>query len=150
MQGFRDCTGHMWMVSVNPASNRRAVAIADYDLFGVGVGEALGALIESPVLSALVLYAICKPEAEAKQISEEDFYCRLNGCIDGAMSALLGAIIDFFPNPRRDALRSALRSAMEEIGRAAISAEAEIAAKRSGSQQSGSGGSSTAAPESSA
>ena len=61
------------------------------------------------VLVADVIYCVCKPEADAKDVSDEDFGRAMAGdAIDHATTALLEELVDFFPQARRDLLRKAL------------------------------------------
>jgi hypothetical protein len=55
-----------------------------------------------------VLYAICKPQADKQQITDEAFGEGLAGnSIDDATGALLEALINYFPESRRRLLRKA-------------------------------------------
>jgi hypothetical protein len=55
-----------------------------------------------------VLYAICKPQADQQQITDEAFGEGLAGnSIDDATGALLEALINYFPESRRRLLRKA-------------------------------------------
>jgi hypothetical protein len=54
------------------------------------------------------LFAICKPQADQQQISDETFGEGLAGnSIDDATNALLEALIAYFPESRRRLLRKA-------------------------------------------
>ena len=55
-----------------------------------------------------VLFAICKPQADQQQITDEAFGEGLAGnSIDDATGALLEALISYFPESRRRLLRKA-------------------------------------------
>jgi hypothetical protein len=72
----------------------------------------LGALVGDPVMLADVLYCLCKDEADAKQITDEDFGRALGGdAITLATDAFLEELIDFFPEARA---RSSLRKIVAE------------------------------------
>jgi hypothetical protein len=76
--------------------------------------EALeGTLIEKlsadPILLCDVLFALVKPEADSKAISDTDFGKALAGdAIELATTALLEELVDFFPEARRRVLQKAL------------------------------------------
>ncbi|MGD9856511.1 MAG: hypothetical protein AB7U20_16310 [Planctomycetaceae bacterium] len=72
-------------------------------------GEALERLVSDPVLLCDILFALVKPEAEAKNVSDEDFGRALEGdVLDQATTALLEELVDFFPSGKRTVLRKAL------------------------------------------
>ena len=59
-------------------------------------------LANDPVLLVDVLYAVCKSEADSKNVSDEDFGRAMAGdAIEHATAALLDEIIDFFPEAKR-------------------------------------------------
>jgi hypothetical protein len=56
-----------------------------------------------------ILFALCQPEAQAKNVSDEDFGRALGGdVLDGATTALLEELVDFFPSAKRTVFRKAL------------------------------------------
>ena len=56
-----------------------------------------------------VLFAVCRPECDSKNVSDEDFGAALAGdAIESATAALLDEIIDFFPAAKRLAFRKIL------------------------------------------
>ena len=62
----------------------------------------LDRLASDPVLLVDVLYAVCKPEADAQNVSDEDFGRAMAGdAIEHATTALLDEVIDFFPQAKR-------------------------------------------------
>ena len=72
----------------------------------VGLLERLAA---DPVLLVDVLFAVCKPEADAKGITDEEFGRAMAGdAIELAATALLDEIIDFFPEAKRKVFRKIL------------------------------------------
>ncbi|HEX5442603.1 MAG TPA: hypothetical protein VFW87_02185, partial [Pirellulales bacterium] len=62
-----------------------------------------------------VLYVLCKEDADAKQVSDEDFGRALGGdAIQAAAEALVEELIDFFPDERsRQALRKVVGAGRE-------------------------------------
>jgi hypothetical protein len=109
MHTFADTLGRTWYVAINVATIRRVRAALDVDLYQLvddGMQE-LGKLVSDPVRLADVLYVLCKEDADAKSISDEDFGRALGGdAITSAAEALVEELVDFFPDERS---RAALR-----------------------------------------
>lgn len=117
MHTFADNLGRTWYVAVNVATIRRVRGALDVDLYQLvddGM-QALGRLVADPVRLADVLYVLCKDDADAKNISDEDFGRALAGdAITSAAEALVEELIDFFPDERsRAALRRVIAAGRE-------------------------------------
>lgn len=117
MKSFTDNNGRTWCLTVNVATIKRVRAIAGIDLNAiVEMGEdgkpdisLLQRLSSDPVLLVDTLYAVCKPECDARNITDEDFGSAMAGdAIDAATSALLDEIVDFFPAAKRMAFKKIL------------------------------------------
>ncbi|MDD3952248.1 MAG: hypothetical protein PHW59_14135 [Desulfobacterales bacterium] len=117
MKSFTDNAGRLWTLAVNVAAIKRVRAICDVDLNSIveldaknnPTAKLLERLSTDPVLLVDVLYAVCKPEADAKNISDEEFGAAMAGdAVDHATSALLDEIIDFFPEAKRRAFQKIL------------------------------------------
>lgn len=120
MKSFTDNAGRTWMISVNVATVKRVRALCDVDLNSIVELDAqnqpntklLEHLSTDPVLLVDVLYAICKPECDTKNVSDEEFGRSMAGdAIEQATDALLDEIIDFFPEAKRLAFRKILAAA---------------------------------------
>lgn len=154
MKTFRDNAGREWLVEVNGTTAKRVRGLLGVNLFAlVDDGFAgLGRLLADPIDFLDVLYVLCKPEADARGISDEDFGRAMGGDALGAASdAFLAEYTDFFPDRRkREALRKVL-SKGREVGEILLArAEAELDALDVASLATRSNGSSTASPASSA
>ena len=119
MKSFTDNLGRTWTLVVNVAAIKRVRALCGVDLNAiVEVGrdntptaELLERLSTDPVLLVDVLYAVCKPECDRKNISDEDFGAAMAGdAIEQATSALLDEVVDFFPTAKRTALQKILNA----------------------------------------
>ena len=119
MKSFTDNMGRTWTLIVNVAAIKRVRALCGVDLNAiVEVGrdntptaELLERLSTDPVLLVDVLYAVCKPECDRKNISDEDFGAAMAGdAIEQATSALLDEVVDFFPTAKRTALQKILNA----------------------------------------
>lgn len=102
MKTFNDNAGRVWTVCVNVDAIKRVRSLAQVDLMEVVGGKLLERITTDPVLLCDILYAICKTEAEAKNVTDEDFGRMLAGyAIDAATTALLEELVDFFPQAKR-------------------------------------------------
>lgn len=109
MKTFHDNTGRAWAVTINVDCIKRVRTLLDINLLDAVDGKLLEQLVSDPILLCDCLYAICKPEADEKQISDEDFGRGMAGdAIDHATTALLEELVDFFPKGKREVLARAL------------------------------------------
>lgn len=141
MASFKDRDGHEWQIDVTVSTVKRVRSLCDIDLMKTAEGDALGKLLTDPVELVDVLYAVCQPQCEQRNVTDIQFGESMAGdCIESASLALLHAVIDFFPNPRdranlkealsrttmlmdeaRGAVEERIKSgAIEKAGRAAI------------------------------
>ena len=112
MKTFTDNTGRTWTLSVTVGTIKRVRALCGVDLANIiktpNVGL-LERLASDPVLLVDVLFAVCKPEADTKGITDEEFGRAMAGdAIELAATALLDEIIDFFPEAKRKVFRKIL------------------------------------------
>ena len=102
---WTDAQGRAWSTAVNVNTVKRAQQLTGVNLLQVFDGDLLNRLADDPVLLVNTLYAVCKPQAEERQVSEEAFGELLVGdAIEKAAEALVRGIIDFFPKGRRPVL----------------------------------------------
>lgn len=127
MKTFKDNAGRIWTLSIDVAAIKRVRSLIDVDLMSVVDGKLLERLISDPVLLCDVVYCTCKPEADAKGISDEDFGRAMGGdAVDNATTALLEELVDFFPQARRRLLGKALTKLRALEARALEVAEAKL------------------------
>jgi hypothetical protein len=103
MRTFTDNAGRQWQVEINVAALKRVRGLTGTDLMQAieGSGGLIEKLIRDPVLLCDVVYALCKPEADAKSISDEDFGRAMAGdAIEHATAAVLEELVSFCPSPR--------------------------------------------------
>ncbi len=109
MKCFKDNAGRNWTVSVNVATVKRVKSLLDVNLMEAVEGDLLERLALDPILLCDVVYAICKPEADAQNVTDEQFGAAMAGdAIEHATLALLEELADFFPEGKRRVLRKAL------------------------------------------
>ena len=127
MKTFNDNAGRTWTITVNVGAIKRVKSLLSVNLMDAVEGKLLERLISDPILLCDVIYAVCKPEADAKEISDEDFGRSMAGdAIDFATTALLEELCDFFPQGRRKLLRKALEKLRKLESLAMTAAEARL------------------------
>jgi hypothetical protein len=101
MKTFTDNQGRSWTVEINVATVKRVRSLANVDLLEIVEGTLIEKLIRDPVLLCDVVYAVCKPQADERQIMDEDFGKAMAGdAIEHATTALLEELVSFCPSPR--------------------------------------------------
>ena len=127
MKTFTDNAGRTWTVTVNVDAIKRVRGLLDVNLLEVVDGKLLERLVSDPVLLCDLVYAACKPEADARGVTDEDFGRAMAGdAIDGATTALLEELVDFFPSSRRRLLAKALGKLKVLEGMAVAAAEKRL------------------------
>lgn len=112
MHTFRDNAGRTWTVAINVTAIKRVRGMLGIDLFTlIDDGfKPLNKLLSDPVQLADVLYCLCKDEADARQITDEEFGRGLAGdAILMAAEAFMAELADFFPEAR---MRACLRNVL--------------------------------------
>jgi hypothetical protein len=107
MAEFVDGVGNVWHVRVDVTTIRRV-----RDLYGIDLAkimssqDELSKIADDVVLLVDTLYAVVKLQADQLGVNPEQFAHLLCGdAIEHGASALIEAIIDFFPQGRRQVLR---------------------------------------------
>ncbi len=159
MRSFKDNQGRQWSVEINVTAIKRVRGLTGEDLMQVIEGTLIEKLIRDPVLLCDVVYAICKPEADARSVSDEEFGKAMAGdAIEAATTAVLEELVGFCPSPRDranlgrvlQATRKVMDRARDLVEKKLDSGELDRLADRLLSEDPTAGSSSTSAPESSA
>ena len=109
MKTFKDNADRTWTVTVNVDAIKRVRSLLGVDLMEAVEGKLIERLIGDPVLLCDVIYCVCKEDADAKGITDEEFGRAMAGdAIELATTALLEELVDFFPQGKRQLLRKAL------------------------------------------
>ncbi len=109
MRTFKDTAARTWSLSLNISVAKRLRDELKIDLFDENVGETIARLSGDPVLLADVLFLMVKDEADAKNITDEDFGSALGGdTITTATDSFLEELIDFYPEKKRAILQGLL------------------------------------------
>jgi uncharacterized membrane protein len=124
MSSFKDTFDREWTVTVNVGTAMRAKEMTDVDLTNLSDAKLLHRLQQETLLGCKVLYALCKPQADERHLSEQDFHCGIDGDVaDEAGKALATELINF---TRKD-LRPILREVEERTERVRAKVLAEAA-----------------------
>lgn len=128
MKVFKDNAGREWTVEINVAALKRVKSLTGVDLLGVLDGTLIERLIRDPVLLCDAVYAICKPQADERSVTDEDFGRSMAGdAIERATEALLEELVSFCPSPRdRANLGRVLKATKEVMDKARDIVEAKL------------------------
>lgn len=128
MHSFTDSQDRIWQLEINVSAVKRVKALTGVDLVAGMDGELLEQLALNPVLLADLLYALCQPQADEAQVSDEDFGRGLAGdVIDAATEAFLQELVDFFPKRQRGVLGQVLAKSRELQDKTAAAASKMLA-----------------------
>ncbi|MEZ6099980.1 MAG: hypothetical protein R3E01_13510 [Pirellulaceae bacterium] len=109
MKTFKDNAGRTWTVAINVDAVKRVRAMLEIDLLEAVEGKLIQQLRDDPILLCDVLYVICKLEADAAEVTDEQFGQGMAGdAIDHATAAFLEELVGFFRKGRRELLAKAL------------------------------------------
>ena len=119
MKTFTHNAGRTWTVAVTVNAVKRVRDLLGENL--LDTAQVVPRLLSDPILLCDVVYCVCKPEADAQQVSDEEFGQAMFGpAIAGAKQALMEELVDFFPEPAdREALKAAIQSGNTMSRRAA-------------------------------
>lgn len=113
MKTFKDTEGREWPVAINVAAIRRVKDLLGVDLLDLTDDRfaAISTLIGKPVELVNVIYVLCKPKADERNITDEQFGEAMAGdAIQHAADAFLDEYANFFPDPR---MRAGLKKLMD-------------------------------------
>lgn len=105
MKTFTDTQGVEWPISVTTAGTKRVRAMLGVDLFKVNDGSLFDELGD-PVTLVDVLYVLCKPLADERKMTDEQFGEHVPpAALDDIADAIVtGAIALLYPAARREAV----------------------------------------------
>lgn len=129
MKPFKDAHGRDWSVAIDTHAIKRVRDHTGLLLTKVVEDRSLVEQLADPIMLVDVLFVVCKPEADQRGVSDEQFASGLVGdAIDHATDALIGALADFFPSARASLLRTAWGKARTAEERATARAMANLQA----------------------
>jgi hypothetical protein len=126
---FSDTEGRKWTIDVTVATLARVRTLAEVNLLEAIESESklLDSLSRDPVMLCNVLFAIVKPEADVRSVTDEQFGEALGGdALAEGTEALVQGIIDFFPKARRSLLQRAFDRAKQIVTKKEAMAEAQL------------------------
>ena len=127
MKTFKDNAGRSWTVTVNVDAVKRVRSLLSVNLLEVLDGKLIERLAGDPVLLCDVLYALVKPEADERKVTDEEFGRSMAGdAIEQGTTALLEELVDFFPQARRRLLAKALEKLKAWEAKALVVAEQRL------------------------
>ncbi len=125
MRTFQDSAGRTWTIAVSVDTVKRVRDLLKEDL--LDIERTLPRLLLDPILLCDCVYSICKPQADAENVSDVDFARAMAGdAIAHAKAALVEELVDFFPEQSQ---RETLRLAIEKYGQLNQRAAALVKAK---------------------
>ena len=109
MKTFTDNANRSWNISVTVDAIKRVRSLLDVDLMQAASGKLIQQLADNPVLLCDVIYCVIKPQADEREITDEQFGAAMAGdAIDQATSAFLEDLVNFFPSRKREMLQKVL------------------------------------------
>ena len=101
MKAFTDNANRSWNVEINVAAIKRVRDLSEIDLLEIIEGTLIEKLISDPVLLCDIIYIVCKPQADERNVTDEQFGQAMAGdAIEHATTALLEELVSFCPSPR--------------------------------------------------
>ena len=120
MKTFRDTAGREWAITIDVNAIKRVMK-SSFDYLGEPLKVNLLALVEPdsdlllkkvveyPPLACDIAYALCKPQCDEKNITDEDFGRAMGGdVLEKVLECILEETVDFFPLGRRAVLKKVL------------------------------------------
>ena len=108
MQKFQDRRGRVWIVDIDNTTLKRVKLLTDVRLLdAIDQGsDVISRLSTDPLLLGDVLFAICKPQADQQQVTDEAFSEGIAGdAIDEGVRAVIDALVAYCPESKRRLLR---------------------------------------------
>ena len=98
MKIFKDIKNESWELTITVATIKKIRDLLNADL--LDIQTTLPRLLADPIFLVDVLYCLCKPQADAKNISDEQFGEGMAGdCLGFAKKSLIEELKSFFPSP---------------------------------------------------
>lgn len=130
MRLFRDSKGTEWKIEITIAAVKRVKALLPaVDLLEVSTGDPplIVRLSVDVILLCDVLYALCKPEADARGISDEQFGELMGGdALLSGQKAFMEEIVDFFQKLGRTEQATVVQQAGKMVRATIAAANAKI------------------------
>ena len=79
MKTFKDATGRTWTVAVNTTTAQRVRDLTDINPFDMQKFNEIYSILRDPIRLVALVYALCKPEIEQRELTPEQFGESLSG-----------------------------------------------------------------------
>lgn len=114
---FTDTKQRTWLIEINVSAVKRVKAMTGIDLTQVYTRpEVLGELEADVLTLCNVLFAACKPQADERQVNDEQFGEGLAGdALGQACKALVEGLVSFHRNPEVRANLRRIVAAQEQV-----------------------------------
>ncbi len=127
MMSFKDNSGRTWTLRIDVDAVKRVRELLDIDLLAVIEGKHIDRLTNDPLFLCDVVYAVCKPQADERRVSDAEFGRGMYGdAFEAAYAALTEALIAFFPPGRRAPLAKVIQKTKTLAEKAMALAEAKL------------------------
>lgn len=129
MQAFKDGSNRSWEISLTLGSAKRVKQLLDFDLLQPEAGDPpmITRLGQDEVLLCDVIFCLVKPQADAAEITDEQFGELLGGdVILAAQTALYEEMMFFFRHRGRQDRVTAVAATQRMIGLAVKAADQKI------------------------
>jgi len=115
MKIFKDTNNNSWELCINVAAIKKIRDLLNADL--LDIQATMPRLLGDPIFLVDLLYCLCKSQADAKNINDEQFGEAMAGdCIGAAKNALIEELKSFFPTPEeRQAVDRAIKKGHEMV-----------------------------------
>ncbi len=113
MKTFKDATGREWALDLTLSAVKRVRSLLDVDLLALEVGDPplLTRLGMDVVLLCDVIFVLVKPQADSREVTDEEFGAALGGqVILAAQTAFYDELVDFFRGLGRKDLVKAVKT----------------------------------------
>jgi hypothetical protein len=139
MKTFRDSAGREWAITIDVNAIKRVMK-APIEHLGEPIkvnllelvdpdGELLKKVVAYPPLVCDIAYALCKPQCDEKNISDEEFGRSMGGdVLERVLDLVIEETIDFFPQNRRTVLKKVLVKSQAFAEKAKTLIETRLAA----------------------
>lgn len=112
MAKFTDAAGREWDVTITAWAIRSIKSAMGFDVVDIKSGDVPypAKLMTDDLFLADMLWAICKPECEAQDVSEDAFFKGLDGAtLKNANKVLMQELIRYFDSTARPQLSASLK-----------------------------------------
>lgn len=128
MSSFTDSAGRSWTLRIDVSAIRRVRQALDVDLLDLAGGPLLDRVAGDPVLLVDILYVLARGQADEQSVDAEAFGAAMVGdAIDGAVTAILETLADFFPSRKAALLRQVIDKGQTLAERLLARAEKRLA-----------------------